>query len=57
MTSTTSEPAARTVARFFPEPLQLCEAADEPWLWTLFEMTPSSVRAAKLSEAKIARLP
>jgi transposase len=42
--------------RFFPQLLQLCEAADEPWLWTLFEMAPSPARAARLSEAKIARI-
>jgi transposase len=42
--------------RYFPQLLQLCEAADEPWLWTLFELAPSPDRAAKLSEAKIARI-
>lgn len=42
--------------RFFPQLLQLCECADEPWLWTLFELAPSPLRAARLTEAKIARL-
>lgn len=42
--------------RFFPQLLQLCPAADEPWLWALFEVAPSPARAAKLPEAKIARL-
>ena len=42
--------------RFFPQLLQLCESADESWLWALFELAPSPARAAKLSEAKIARL-
>jgi transposase len=42
--------------RFFPQLLQLSEAADEPWLWALFESAPSPARAARLSEAKIARL-
>ena len=42
--------------RFFPQLLQLCEAADEPWLWTLFERAPFPAQAARLSEAKIARL-
>jgi transposase len=42
--------------RFFPQLLQLSESADEPWLWALFESAPSPTRAAKLSEAKIARL-
>jgi transposase len=40
--------------RFFPQLLQLCESADEPWLWALFELAPSPARAAKLAEAKIA---
>lgn len=42
--------------RFFPQLLQLCECADEPWLWTLFEWAPSPLRAARLTEARIARL-
>lgn len=42
--------------RFFPQLLQLCECADEPWLWTLFELAPSPLRAARLTEARIARL-
>jgi hypothetical protein len=42
--------------RFFPQLLQLCSAADEPWLWDLFEKAPSPVRAAKLPAAKITRI-
>lgn len=42
--------------RFFPQLLQLSECADEPWLWALFELAPSPQRAARLTEAKIARL-
>jgi len=42
--------------RFFPQLLQLSECADEPWLWTLFELAPSPLGAARLTEAKIARL-
>jgi len=42
--------------RFFPQLLQLCECADEPWLWALFESAPSPAKAARLSEAKIARI-
>jgi transposase len=42
--------------RFFPQLLQLCECADEPWLWALFELAPSPLRAARLTEARIARL-
>jgi transposase len=42
--------------RFFPQLLQLSDCADEPWLWALFETAPSPLRAARLTEAKIARL-
>lgn len=42
--------------RFFPQLLQLSECADEPWLWALFEMAPSPLAAARLTETRIARL-
>jgi transposase len=42
--------------RFFPQLLQLCQSADEPWLWDLFESAPWPARAARLTEARIARL-
>ena len=42
--------------RFFPQLLQLSEAASEPWLWTLFETAPSPARAAKLTETRVARI-
>jgi transposase len=42
--------------RFFPQLLQLCESADESWLWALFELAPSPLSAARLTEAKVARL-
>ena len=42
--------------RFFPQLLQLCQSAEEPWLWELFESAPSPHRAARLTEAKIARI-
>jgi transposase len=42
--------------RFFPQLLQLAQAADQPWLWTLFESAPSPARAARLTEAKVARI-
>jgi transposase len=42
--------------RFFPQLLQLSDCADQPWLWDLFEMAPSPLGAARLTEAKIARL-
>jgi hypothetical protein len=42
--------------RFFPQFLQLSEHADEPWLWTLFEIAPSPARARKLTPAKVERI-
>ena len=42
--------------RFFPQLLQLSECANEPWLWALFELAPSPLGAARLTEARIARL-
>jgi transposase len=42
--------------RFFPQLLLLSDCADEPWLWDLFELAPSPLGAARLTEAKIARL-
>jgi transposase len=42
--------------RFFPQLLQLSDCAHEPWLWDMFELAPSPLRAARLTEAKIARL-
>jgi transposase len=42
--------------RFFPQLLQLSEAASEPWLWTLFEAAPTPQRAAKLTPARIERI-
>jgi len=40
--------------RFFPQLLQVCASADEPWLWALFEAAPSAARATRLSQSKIA---
>ena len=42
--------------RFFPQLLVLCHAADEAWVWDLFEMVPSPKLAAHLAEKKIAKL-
>lgn len=42
--------------RFFPQLLKLSPAADEPWVWDLFQSAPLPVKAAKLSESRIQRL-
>lgn len=42
--------------RFFPQLLVLCHAADEVWVWELFELAPSPELAARLSEKKIAKI-
>lgn len=52
----TSNRLREQLHRFFPQLLRLCEDADEPWLWALFELAPSPQQAAKLSQAKITRL-
>ena len=52
--------------RFFPQPLALCPAADEGWLWTLLERAPTppaaqrlrpSALRARLVEHRIRRFP
>ncbi len=42
--------------RFFPQLLELSPAADEPWLWDLFQAAPSPTRAAQIAEARVARI-
>jgi len=36
--------------------LQLCSAADEPWLWDLIDLVPTPAHAALLSEAQVQRV-
>src|SRR5919109_406485 len=36
--------------RFYPQMLQLCSAADEPWLWDLLDLAPTPAQAALLGE-------
>src|SRR5215470_16645195 len=42
--------------RFYPQMLELCSAADEPWLWDLFDLAPTPAQAAVLSEAEVRRV-
>jgi transposase len=42
--------------RFYAPLLQLCPAADEPWLWDLLELAPTPARAACLTEAHVAEV-
>jgi len=42
--------------RFYPQMLQLCSAADEPWLWDLIDLAPSPAHAALLSEEQVQRV-
>lgn len=44
------------LARFYPQLLVLSPAADEPWLWDLFEMAPLPAAAAKLSAGRLGKL-
>jgi hypothetical protein len=39
--------------RFYPQMLQLCSAADEPWLWALLELAPTPGHALLLSEEQV----
>jgi transposase len=42
--------------RFYPQMLQLCSAADEPWLWDLIDLVPTPAHTALLSEAQVQRV-
>src|SRR6059036_314635 len=42
--------------RFYPQPLALCPAADELWLWALLEVAPTPTTAHRLTRPRIARL-
>lgn len=42
--------------RFYPQPLALCPAADEPWLWTLLERAPTPAQAQRLRRSTLRAL-
>ena len=42
--------------RLYPQMLELCSAADEPWLWDLIDLVPSPAHAALLSEEQVQRV-
>src|SRR6266478_8012882 len=42
--------------RVYPQMLQLCSAADEPWLWDLLTLAPTPAHAARLSEEQVQRV-
>jgi transposase len=42
--------------RFYPQMLQLCSAADEPWLWDLLELAPTPRHVSLLSEDHVHRI-
>jgi len=39
--------------RFYPQMLQLCSAADAPWLWDLIDLAPTPAHAALLREEQV----
>src|SRR4030095_7840508 len=41
--------------RFYPQMLQRCSAADEPWLWDLLHLAPTPAHAMLLSEEQVQR--
>ena len=42
--------------RLYPQMLQLCSAADEPWLWDLLNLAPTPAHAMLLSEEQVQRV-
>jgi len=42
--------------RLYPQMLQLCSAADEPWLWDLIHLAPTPAHAMLLSEEQVQRV-
>jgi transposase len=44
------------VHRYYVQLLELCPAADEPWLWSLLERAPSPVEGKKLPRGQVERL-
>ncbi len=42
--------------RFYPQMLQLCSAADAPWLWDLLDLAPTPAHAALLSAEQVPRV-
>jgi transposase len=42
--------------RFYPQMLQLCSAADAPWLWDLLDLAPTPAHAALLSPEQVQRV-
>jgi transposase len=42
--------------RFYPQPLALCPAADDLWLWALLEIAPTPAAAHRLTRPRLTRL-
>jgi transposase len=42
--------------RFYPQLLNLCPAADQPWLWALLKLAPTPTKAQRLRRSSIQRL-
>jgi transposase len=42
--------------RFFPQVLELCPSADEPWVWALVTLIPTPAHAAETSTKRVAKL-
>jgi transposase len=42
--------------RFYVQPLALCPAADEPWLWALLQLAPTPAAAARVRRARLVTL-
>jgi transposase len=44
------------IYRYFPQLLELCKAADEPWFWDLVELVLTPAQARKVRPAQIGRV-
>lgn len=42
--------------RYYPQLLELCPSADEPWIWALWELVPTPARGARLRVDRARRL-
>lgn len=44
------------LARYFPQALELCPGADEPWFWALLSLVPTPTHAERVKETRISLL-
>jgi len=52
----TVNPLYQLLLRYYPQLLQWASVPDEPWLWALLELAPTSSRGARLTTARLQQL-